>query len=1247
MPRKKKKLTTDGTAVLAEQKEEALNGNRDNEPVVGVAARRKAAQISGRNNFFIVGIGASAGGLDAFKQFLSHMPPNSGMAFVFIQHLSPDYNNALTDILKEYTTMRIFQAESGMQAEPNCIYIKPPDRDMMLSNRIFHLIERGESFGFRHPIDFFFQSLAEDCADKAIGIIFSGTGTDGTLGLKAIKGAGGATLVQEVKSAEFSGMPVSAIATGCVNHILRADEMPDEIIRYVKYYQQEYFQKTEFIPQKNTNDLEKVFGLLQLKTGHNFTHYRYSTVSRRIGKRMAVNRIETLADYVVYLQQHPSEVEALFKELTIGVTKFFRDKEVCSVIKKKVIPHLFEHRDAEHPIRVWVAGCATGEEAYTIAILLAEYMDMIKRHFKIQIFATDIDPDTINFARAGIYPESIVADIPRELLKFFICRKDYTYIVDKRIREMVIFASHNLIKDPPFSKLDLISCRNLLIYLEPVLQKKLIPLFHYILNPDGFLILGNSETIGEFTHLFSTVDKKYRIFQRKGIPSKREVNVSTAQLTGNIGKLHKSEEFMKTKEISISEVTKKFLLEAYCPSCVVINERFDIVYFQGHTDKYLEPPVGEPSLNILKMAREDLRLELRSAIYKVIRQKTPVVHKGLRITTDGKLLMINLVVRPFLEPKSLHGMMLVMFEESTPSLSPPLPVTGEKEEAGQAAVTDRRIKELEDELNSTKESLRNVIEELEISNEKFKTANEMIQTVNEELQSANEELETSKEELQSINEELIAVNKRLQNNVEELSRANNDINNMLSSADIGTIFLDKNLCIKRYTPAITRIINLIESDIGRSIRQISTKINGENLVENTENVLATLLPYEREVLTRENKWYLIRILPYRTENNMVDGAVITFVDITEFKHAQEDIRLLQAVIMAIGESEDLHAALVVTLRMLCEATGWTYGEIWMPDPDGTCLERSKAWYSAIDGVEKFTLASVGLTFPKGAGLPGRVWSSKQSEWVKDVTSDPGFIRVQVAAEAGFKAGLAIPVLTGKEAVAVMVFFMFEAREEDKQLVKLISSVASQLGLAIQRKQMEEMLQKAHNELEKRVEERSGELLRTNMLLREEITERKRVEKQLLKFFQAVKQSPTTVMITDVSGNIEYVNPKFTQLTGYTPEEVVGKNPRILKSGETPPEEYKRLWDTITSGWEWRGEFCNKKKNGELYWEHALISPIKNPEGVITHFLAVKEDITGRKQTEKEFQKAKDAMKRQLEELQRKLEVLQEAQNTAS
>ncbi len=1105
MARKKKNSTTDVPAVPSDRKGYTRNTSTGNEFAVCAQPDGMPPTPLIENRLFVVGIGASAGGLEAFKQFLSHMPPNSGMAFVLVQHLSPDYKSTLVDILKEYTAMKLFQVESGMLAEPNCVYIKPPDKEMTLSNRIFHLVESGGPYGLRHPIDFFFRSLAEDRADKAIGIVFSGTGTDGTLGLKAIKGGGGMTLVQEIKSAEFSGMPLSAIASGCIDHILPVDKMPDELVRYVKYYQQGHFQKTEFIPPKSTNDLEKIFGILRSATGHNFTHYRYSTVSRRIGKRMAVNRVETLADYVMYLQEHPPEVEALFKELTIGVTKFFRDSEVCNAFKEKVIPRLFEHRDAEFPIRVWVAGCSTGEEAYSLAMLFADHMERVERHFKIQIFATDIDSGAINFARAGLYPESIVADVPHELLKYFIFRKDNTYVVDKRIREMVVFANHNLIKDPPFSKLDIVSCRNLLIYLEPVLQRKLIPLFHYILNPEGFLILGNSETVGEFTHLFSVVDKKSKIFQRKGIFPGAEAKISADQLTDNITKLQKVEEFMKSKEMSIGEVTKKMLLKCYCPSCVVINEKFDIVYFQGQTVAYLEPPVGEPSLNILKMAREDLRLDLRSAIYKVVRQKTAVVHKGLRITANGKSTMINLVVRPFLETKSLLGLMLVIFEELTPPLSSSSPAMGKKEEFGRTVETDKRIKELEDELNSTRESLRDVIEELEISNEKFKTANEMIQTVNEELQSANEELETSKEELQSMNEELVAVNSRLQNNVEELSRANNDINNMLSSADIGTIFLDRKLCIKRYTPAITRTINLIASDVGRPIHQISGKIAHEGFVEDIEKVLKTLRPFEKEVTTKENKWYLIRILPYRTESDMVDGAVITLVDITELKHAQEDIRLLQTITMAINESEDLHAALVITLRKLCEATGWVFGEIWIPDSSGSHLKRSSAWYSALDGLEKFTLASIDLVFPKGAGLPGRVWLSKQPEWVKDVTHDASFIRMQVAAEVGFKSGLAIPVLARKEVVAVMVFFLFEAREADKQLIKLISSVASQLGMVIQRKQMEEMLQKAHDELEKRVEERSAELLRTNMLLREEITGRKRVEKEFQRAKDAMKR----------------------------------------------------------------------------------------------------------------------------------------------
>ncbi len=1228
MRKKKKNSTGNFHTVLSDQKEEFRNDSACKEATSDVPPDTLPQNLQRKTAFFVVGIGASAGGLEAFIQFFSHMPPDNGMAFVLVQHMNSEYKSAMADILKGHTRMQIFQVEDGMIIEPNCVYIKPPNKDMTISNKILHLAEPEESKRLKHPIDSFFRSLADDCADKAIGIVLSGTGTDGALGLKSIKGSGGMTMVQDGESAKFSGMPTSAIATGNVDFSLPVDKMPEELVKYVGHYRDGNLQMADTVVSQNLPYLEKIFTLLQSKTGHNFSHYKYGTIGRRIEKRMAVKRIEKLADYVSYLEQHPSETEALFKELLVGVTKFFRDAEVYEALKEKVIPRMMEHRHSELPVRVWVAGCSTGEEAYSLAIVFVECMEAINQYFRIQIFATDIDDDAICFARGAAYPENIVADVSPERLRCFFQKKDNTYVINKEIRDMMIFSVHNILRDPPFSKIDIVSCRNLLIYLGPMLQKKILPLFHYILNPDGFLILGNSETIGEFTHLFSVIDRKCKIFHRKGFASGVTIHSLDSQLTGNTLEPLKTEIFTKSKEVNVGEIAKKMLLESYCPSCVVINEKYDIVYFHGQTGKYLEPPVGEPSLNILKMAREELRLELRAAIYEGIKQRTIIVHKGLRIKDGDNFRTINLKITPFPEPKALQGLALVIFEEVPPSVRRVKPE--------EAAMVDSRIRELEEELNSSKNSLRNVIEELEASNEKLKTANGMVGAVNEELQSANEELETSKEELLTTNAEL-------QIKIEEVSQASNDINNMVRSTEIGTIFLDRDLCIKRYTPAITEAFNVIEKDTGRSIRQISTNIVNKDLIEDMEKVLKTSAQLETEVKTKGNRWYLVRILPYKTGSDTIDGVVVALVDITELKHTQEDIRLLQTITMAISEAEDLHSALVVTLHKVCEATGWIYGEAWIPDSDGTCLERSPAWYSSVNGLEKFTLFSMGLTFPKGAGLPGRVWSLKQAAWVRDVTRDAGFMRASVAAEVGFKAGLAIPVLARKEVVAVMVFFMFEAREEDKQLIRLISSVASQLGLVIQRKQMEGMLQKAHDELEKRVEERSAELLKTNVILRDEIVERKRVEKQLLKFFQAVKYSPSTVLITDANGNIEYVNPKFTQLTGYSPEEVTGQNPRILKSGETSPEEYKRLWEVITSGGEWRGEFCNKKKNGELYWEYAIILPIENPEGVITHFLAVKEDITQRKQTEREFQKTKESMKRQIEEMQKKLEALQNVQ----
>ncbi len=1232
MPKNKKSISTDPDTVKAGRKKRDGKVSDTGQPTAQLEQASPSASNK-EKGFFIVGMGASAGGLEAFEQFFSHIPPDKGMAFVLIQHILPGYKSIMVDILKKYTGMKVLQIEDGIPVEPNCIYIKPSDKDATISNRILHLTESPISHGFKHPIDSFFQSLAKDQAEKAICIILSGTGTDGTLGLKAIKDAGGMTMVQEGKSAEFGGMPASAIETGLVDYVLSAEKMPEKLIEYVTYHYNIWNQKAAALTSENSHYMGRIFALLQAETGHNFTHYKHATIYRRIEKRMAVNQIDTLADYVVHLQQNPPEVDALFKELLIGVTSFFRDAKLYEYLKKKVIPLLFESKEHLLTIRIWVIGCSSGEEAYSMAMVLKEHMDTVNAYAKIQIFATDIDDAALNFARAAIYPESIIADVSPERLKRFFTKHDHTYSINKQIREMVFFANHNLIKDPPFSKLDMISCRNLLIYLEPILQKKLLPLFHYALKPNRFLILGNSETVGEFTALFSVMDKDCKIFRRIGFSAGLTNDRGAGSLTGITLKQQAVEEFGKSKEVSIGESTQKILLEDYTPPCVVINEKYDIVYFQGQTSDYLKSPSGEPTLNILKMAHKDLALELRTAIQKVIKEKTAFTYRNLRIQNDGGSHVINLIIRPFAEPESLVGLIMVVFDDVTHSI----PQSNDMQvKTKHTPSLSNRILELERELNFTKESLRETIEELETSNEKLTTSNEMVQSINKELQSTNEEMETSKEELQSMNEELIAVNFELQTKIEELSQTNNDINNLLSSTEIGTIFLDRHLRIKRFTPATTRVINLIETDIGRPFDHISTDILYEDLVKDVKDVLKTLTPREREVSIAGNKWYLVRILPYRTVKDIIDGAIIALIDITELKRAHEEIQLLQTLTLAISESEDTHTALGVTLRKICETTGWIYGEAWIPNAEGTLLECSKEWYSVVPGLEKFYTVSMGFTFPQGKGLPGRVWLSGQPEWVANVTLDANFPRAKFALEAGLKAGLAIPILSRKKVVAVIGFFMFDAREKDVSLIKLISTIASQLGLVIHRKQMEEGLRKAYERLELRIEERTAELLKANKLLQDEVAERRQKEERLRKFSHAIEQSPSSIIITDVKGNIEYANPKFMQLTGYTPEEIIGKNPRFLKSGKTPPEEYKQLWTTITSGGEWRGEFYNKKKSGEFYWESVSISPIKNQEGVITHFVAIKEDITKHKQTELEYQKANESLKRQFEELQKKL-----------
>jgi len=823
----------------------------------------------------IVGIGASAGGLEAFERFFSKMPDDCGIAFVLVSHFAPSYKSLMPDLLKKYTKMDVYQVEDGMEVKPNTIYIIPPNKDIILQKGILLLMEPFMSRGIRHPIDAFFRSLAENQNEKAICIVLSGTGTEGTLGLQAVKAEGGFVIVQSPESAVYDGMPRSAIATGLADLILSPEKMPDELLKYVGRSLKIARKRPEeaFVLPENIN---KIFAVIREKTGNDFSDYKQSTIKRRIEKRMFIHNIERIQDYIRFLQQNPDEARTLFKEFLIVVTKFFRDHESFETLKEKVIPELLKDRLSNQPVRVWVVGCSTGEEAHSIAMLFREYMDESLKNYNVQIFATDIDSDSIEKARLGVFPDSIANDVSQERLKRFFIKEKNTYKIKKEIREMIVFSVQNVIKDPPFSKLDLLSCRNLLIYMNPRLQRKVFPIFHYALNRDGFLFLGNSETVGESVDLFSIVDRKWKIYKRKGEVSAphRGFDLSMQPTEYDLRQPLRIEPKGYTEKMP--ELIEKMLLDLYAPPCVIINERAEIRYFHGRTGKYLEPAPGEAKFNILDMAKEGLKPKLHKAVFDAQKQKKDIFYKGIQVKIDGDYQIINLTVKPLGESDSLREWMIVIFEEV------PTPATKQKEKVSyKPGEATKRIAELERELKDKKESLQITIEELETSNEELKSTNEELQSSNEELQSTNEELETSREELQSLNEELSTVNSELQDKIQELSQANNDMNNLLASIDIATVFLDNDLRIKKFTPAAAELINLIQSDIGRPISNISTNLVYYDLVNDIKDVQHTLIPNEKEVQDKKDSWYLTRILPYRTVENVIDGVILTFVDITE------------------------------------------------------------------------------------------------------------------------------------------------------------------------------------------------------------------------------------------------------------------------------------------------------------------------------------------------------------------------------
>jgi two-component system, chemotaxis family, CheB/CheR fusion protein len=844
-----------------------------------------SAHLKKATDFPIIAIGASAGGLETFTIFFKAISAKSNMAFVLITHLDPTHISLLPELLQKSTKMIVKQVIDGMRLHPNTVYVIPPKADLEILNGVFQLFKQETPRGVKLPIDTFFHSLAKDQGSNAIGIILSGTGTDGTLGIKTIKGEAGMVMVQTEESAKYDGMPHSAIATGLADYILPPEKMPEQLVQYAARTALRARGAESLLLDQGelSNALQKIFILLRIQTEHDFSLYKQNTIVRRIERRMHVHQIDAVSDYVHYLKQNEREVDILFKELLIGVTRFFRDPEAFDKLKEQLFPNLLAQKPNDYTIRCWIPGCSSGEEAYSIAILLLECMEEADRHFNVQIFGTDIDEEAVNLARGGLYPANIAADISPERLRRFFTKEDDSYQIKKQVREMLVFAPQNMIKDPPFTKLDLLCCRNVLIYLGMELQRKLLPTFHYTLKPDGILFLGSSETVGTASELFSLEDKKWKIYRRKPSTTTSLTIMDTpapVSETYEALQTDASTVIREAEEFSAFQMVEAILQHTDAPPCAIIDAQSNIIYIHGRTGRYLEPAAGKISIHILEMARPGLKSQLAQAIREVAANRQETLYRGIKVEFNGGHFLLDLRVRPVLEQSAIRGLMMVVFEETSskqPQKVPP--------EQAEIKKSNKTSEELERELLFTRENLQTTIEEMETSNEELKSTNEELQSTNEELQSTNEELETSKEELQSLNEESATVNAELQSRIEELSHANDDMKNLLDSTQIATLFLDTELCIRRYTPKMMDIFPLTGTDIGRPLVHLASPFEAVDLSEHADEVLANLAIQELELPTKTGKLLAIRILPYRTTNNVIDGVVATFEDISERKKA--------------------------------------------------------------------------------------------------------------------------------------------------------------------------------------------------------------------------------------------------------------------------------------------------------------------------------------------------------------------------
>lgn len=999
-------------------------------------------------DFPVVGVGASAGGLETFKRLFSNMPTNSGMAFVLVQHLDPNHESIMAELIGKSTEMPVWQVTDEMEIEPDHVYMIPPNSDLVIDDRILRLKEQTKERGIRMPIDSFFRSLARQCRERAICVVLSGTGSDGSLGLKAVKETGGLVIVQDPEEAQYDGMPRAAVGTGMADFVLPVEDIPEKLSKYARHPYIDGEDNAKLFDKDSKDELQQIIALLRERTDRDFRSYKRGTLSRRIARRLSLNHIEDLDQYLEFLRSDKEEVERLFRDLLIGVTAFFRDPEAWEILERKVIYPLVREKPKGETLRIWVAGCSTGEEAYSMAILVREIFADLGRTPDFQIFATDIDDAAIDIARAGTYPKSVGADVSEERLAHFFDAEGNEFTVKKSLRETVVFAPQNLLSDPPFSRLDLVSCRNLLIYLNSGVQQKVIPLFHFSLAREGYLFLGNSESLGKKGDLFKPISKEWRIFKK--IPEASDSEPRPDFSHGAERDTPKRSDRLPSKRPkSVADTARDVLLDRFAPASVLIDRKYRIYFFHGPTGRYLNHPTGEPSYDLTVLCDRQLSTKLQSTVHRVASSNESASVLARDIERNGKSYNVRISV----ERISVNGddeRFLVSFSDE-----------GESSGEGNVAVDQEHtdlVAHLEDELSSTREDLQSGIEELETSNEELKASNEEVMSMNEELQSTNEELETSREELQSLNEELTTVNSELKDKIAELEAANNDLSNLLSSTDIAVIFLDTNFRIRRFTPATSDLISLIPSDVGRPLKDISSRLTDQDLIKHAELVLKKLSPVETEVADDEGNHYIRRVLPYRTQDNYIDGVVITFNDVTELRKAADLVKNRehqQAIVADLGRlalgGGDLDELFTVACRQTTANLGFEYAKVLELVENGKrfLLRAGDGWEEGLVGNE---IIDAGRQSQAGFTL-----ESSGPVIVEDLKNEKRFRGPALLLDRDVVSGMSVSIGNEKSPWGVIGVHTTSQRELTVDDIHFLESIANVLTAAIERKEAEERL----------------------------------------------------------------------------------------------------------------------------------------------------------------------------------------------